>query len=882
MEGIERRAHRDLYLFTLLHPERYEGLDTYRSRQPGFAELLAPLLPEGWRAAPRGIWYHVLPPDNRTPVSGFKLHLSSVPEQAQALVTAVVPVLLAEGVAFKLLVDAAMLDLGNSSLSSGGGCGKFITVYPQDLDQFRRLLERLEPVTRGFVGPYILSDRPYRDSKVLFYRHGTFHAPHEVNLQGEPETCPLGPDGRRVEDPRLPYFTLPDGVSDPFPEAPGAEDEDDALNHRYQPLSVLGTSSKGGVYLCQDLQTGREVVVKEARPHVNRGRHQPHDAVACLENERRVLRRLEGTDAAPRVLDAFQEWEHHFLVMERAPGMSLPRLLARNALGLVLEGRPTADQLRAFARTFTHLARQLAAHVRAIHAQGVVIRDLAPQNILFDPESGRVTLIDFESAYCEHADVASPLIPLATPGFGLDPHDPRNRDAPTREQDLRALGRVLGELLHPVAPFFALAPERREPLLAHFARERGIPEVFVQLALAAEEPVRFEALLDEAERTVPPAPSRPPPRLDEATLGARIDGAARYLEEEIAHEADPLGLPTDYRRCVTNRLGVAYGAAGIALALHRLRGAVPERFLTALRDEAARADHAHYPPGLYVGLAGIAWSLLELGQHEAAERLLATGAASPLLGQGADLFYGDAGWGLTQLFFHHRLGDARYLHVARKAAVRIDAMLERGPAGLHYRNRGDVYCGLAHGSAGIGYFFLRLSEATGEPGWLERARALLDHDLGRGQERDGALSFQRSEGEQVLYPYWAMGGAGLGALALRFHAVTGEPRYLEAARRIARDLRGQYTVFPSHFYGMAGLGHFFVDLHQHTGEAEAREEALRFGERALLYAIDRPSGWVSPGEGLLRVSADYATGSAGLGVFLHRLRVGGGVPFLDF
>ena len=127
-----------------------------------------------------------------------------------------------------------------------------------------------------------------------------------------------------------------------------------------------------------------------------------------------------------------------------------------------------------------------------------------------------------------------------------------------------------------------------------------------------------------------------------------------------------------------------------------------------------------------------------------------------------------------------------------------------------------------------------------------------------------------------------MGGAGLGALALRFHAVTGEPRYLEAARRIARDLRGQYTVFPSHFYGMAGLGHFFVDLHQHTGEAEAREEALRLGERALLYAIDRPSGWVSPGEGLLRVSADYATGSAGLGVFLHRLRVGGGVPFLDF
>ena len=883
MEGIERRARKDLYLFTLLNPERYEGLERYRPRRPGFGDHLAPLLPQDWRGEQRGIWFTVRPPRCRVPPVGFKLHLSSIPAHARPLLSAIVPVLVEEGVPFKVLVDDAMLDLNNSSIRSGGACGKFVTLYPRDPAQFRRLLERLEPLTRDFVGPYILSDRPYRDSKVLFYRYGTFLPSGRLTLQGERDASFVGPDGRLVEDPRLPYFSLPEGVSDPFPEAPGDADEDSALKGRYEPVLVLGSSSKGGVYLCRDLQTGREVVVKEARPHVNQGRHRPQDAVACLENERRILQRLEGTVAAPRLLDAFQEWEHHFLVMERAPGLSLSQLMGRELLGLTVEGRPSPEQLQGFRYTFVRLARQLAAHVRAIHARGVIIRDLAPQNILYDANCGTVTLIDFESSYCEHPEVASPVIPLTTPGFGPDPRAP-GADAltPTREQDLQALGRVLGELLYPVAPFFSLAPERRRPVLEHFARERGLPGLLVELAFATQEPARFDALLDAAERAPLPLPRLHRPTLDEAALRSRLAGLAHYLEEESRRGEDALDLPTDYRRSVTNRLGVAYGASGIAVALQRMRGEVPERFLDALLTEAGRADLAHYPPGLFVGLSGIAWSLLELGQREAAERLLATAAESPLLGQGADLFYGDAGWGLTQLFFHHRLGDARFLHAARDAARRIEAKLERVPEGLRYVNQGDVYCGLAHGSAGIGYFLLRLYEATREAGWLERARALLAHDLRRGQAHEGALRFQRSAQEPLVYPYWALGGAGLGALALRFHAVTGDPGELQAARRIAHGLRGQYTVFPSVFYGMAGLGHFFVDLFQHTGEAEAREEALRFAERVLLFAVERPSGQVTPGEGLLRLSTDYATGSSGIGVLLHRLLVGGGMPFLDF
>ena len=39
----------------------------------------------------------------------------------------------------------------------------------------------------------------------------------------------------------------------------------------------------------------------------------------------------------------------------------------------------------------------------------------------------------------------------------------------------------------------------------------------------------------------------------------------------------------------------------------------------------------------------------------------------------------------------------------------------------------------------------------------------------------------------------------------------------------------------------------------------------------MLFAIERPTGIAFPGENLLRISTDFATGSAGIGLFLDRL-----------
>ncbi len=133
-----------------------------------------------------GLWCEFHPLKARVPDGGFKIHLSITHEHASDLLTAVVPIFVEEGVSFKVLVDERILDFSNSTFWGRGACGKFVTIYAADNEQLKRLLPRLHEATKGFQGPYILSDKRYKDSKVIFYRFGAFRRAQRVNVFGEP------------------------------------------------------------------------------------------------------------------------------------------------------------------------------------------------------------------------------------------------------------------------------------------------------------------------------------------------------------------------------------------------------------------------------------------------------------------------------------------------------------------------------------------------------------------------------------------------------------------------------------------------------------------------------------------------------------------------
>ncbi|MER5411754.1 lanthionine synthetase C family protein [Streptomyces virginiae] len=367
------------------------------------------------------------------------------------------------------------------------------------------------------------------------------------------------------------------------------------------------------------------------------------------------------------------------------------------------------------------------------------------------------------------------------------------------------------------------------------------------------------------------------------TLGGIADTLLRTYD---GRRTDRL-WPADYTVFTTNPLSVAYGACGPALLLRTVTSAqgpavgLPAEVASWMLGQPLGTDT--YPPGLYVGLAGIAWAFHDLGWEDRAEAAMAMLYASPLLYDEPGMFLGVAGWGLASLRFHARTGKQLYLDRAVQAGEDLLRTAQQEGDTCYWRSAHDasVHYGYGHGASGIALFLLHLHLLTGDARFRSYAVRALEFDLAHASESGLGMQWQRVQDDPVLYPYWIHGGAGVGSVLIRFHDLLGIERYGDLARRVADDTFVKYTYSPGLFEGLAGIGEFMLDMYSVTGEREYRDRARDIAETVLWFRVENEDGIAFPGRWLNRIAHDYATGSAGIGMFLSRLVSPGERPFVD-
>jgi lantibiotic modifying enzyme len=249
------------------------------------------------------------------------------------------------------------------------------------------------------------------------------------------------------------------------------------------------------------------------------------------------------------------------------------------------------------------------------------------------------------------------------------------------------------------------------------------------------------------------------------------------------------------------------------------------------------------------------------------------------------LFDGVAGWGLAALALFVATQDEEFLAIAQLAGNHLIEAKRTAPEGLYWTSgeADSTKLGMGFGGSGIALFLLNLWTETRHSGFLKAARGAMDFEIAhaRKRERDGSLDWPYSVDAQLYSPYWLRGGGGVASTLIRFYKVLGEDRYIDLARRAAIPCAAFFSVAPHSFEGLASMGETLLDMYQVVREQDYFDAAVFKARQILLYKIEQREGIAFPGRFLVRISHDYGTGGAGIGMFLQRLLIGSPRKFHD-
>jgi tRNA A-37 threonylcarbamoyl transferase component Bud32 len=270
------------------------------------------------------------------------------------------------------------------------------------------------------------------------------------------------------------------------------------IGRRYRVIRRIGEGGMGVVVEAENVVTGKRVAIKWMHPHVAA---QPEAAERFLR-EARASARVRHPNVVD-VYDAVHEGDTCFLVMELLEGEPLSFLLERG-------GMPAHELIA--------LLLDAMRGVVAAHKQGVIHRDIKPDNIFLANESDRAAkvpkVLDFGISKLVGAEGMSLTRTGAT--IGTPMYMSYEQLCGVKDIDLRtdiyAFGVVLYEALTGRPPYQAANLPQLVAKMAHThpaaprAVRPDIPDALdrlIQRAMAKDRELRFSSLVELIEELQP-------------------------------------------------------------------------------------------------------------------------------------------------------------------------------------------------------------------------------------------------------------------------------------------------------------------------------------------------------------------------------------------
>ena len=204
------------------------------------------------------------------------------------------------------------------------------------------------------------------------------------------------------------------------------------LDRRYQVIRVLGAGGFGQTYVAQDTRIpgNPTCVVKHLKPASSDPKYL-ETARRLFQSEAETLARLGNHEHIPRLLAYFEENQEFYLVQE------------------FIEGHPLSSELplgqRWTDRQVIQLLQDVLNTLTFVHAQGVIHRDIKPDNIIRRDADNKLVLIDFGAIKQVRTQLVtaqgqvSATVAIGTPGYM--PTE-QGQGKPRPNSDIYALGMI--------------------------------------------------------------------------------------------------------------------------------------------------------------------------------------------------------------------------------------------------------------------------------------------------------------------------------------------------------------------------------------------------------------------------------------------------------
>lgn len=285
------------------------------------------------------------------------------------------------------------------------------------------------------------------------------------------------------------------------------------LNNRYELRELIGSGGMADVYRASDNLLGRTVAIKILHPQYAK------DPI-FIERFRQEAQAAANLNQ-PNIVNVYDwgiEGDIYYLVMEYVEG--------RDLKDIIVEGGPLLPE-----RT-VEISLAICSALDAAHAQGIVHRDIKPQNIIITTDN-QVKVMDFGIARAPGGAAMTQTGTIMGTAQYISPEQAQGRPADPRS-DLYSIGIVLYEMLTGKTPFegenpvaIAYKQVREDPLPPSMINPDISPalEAIVMKALSKNPENRYQSSLEmrsDLERCMEGAPVNATPVLpaEESIAGA--------------------------------------------------------------------------------------------------------------------------------------------------------------------------------------------------------------------------------------------------------------------------------------------------------------------------------------------------------------------------